>query len=599
MKVALAQTKPVTGDLVGNTEQIVRNIRWAKEDNADIVVFPETAITGYCCGALFEQESFVQYNISMLEEIIAKEVPDDMVAIVGFVDQLGKKVNGDLRIANSAAVIQGGKVIDTYDKVLLANGEHHEDRKYFTSGEVTKVIPVQINGETINLGVSICEDAWHQNHERDIIQELKDLGADLIVSPNQSYFHYDKQEIRRDLFGGHAANKGIPVVMTNGVGVGDIVKNILIYDGGSFAFDSEGNPLVELERFQSDYCVVDVPLTGKGSAAKLPSFTKYQEIYDALVFEQKEIFDVIGIPNAQVHVSGGIDSAIVATIVYDAMGADHTVLITNPTEDNGDITKGFAQYLADKLSVKLHWNSTQEPYQSVVESHKNAFGKEPSLVGKACIQAVLRTVQGIGAYHHFKSGIVATGNHTEIVEGWATFHDIGSIGVHALIGDLTKVELYQFADYINERFGDEVIPQPLFDGTIKPMAELADAKEDPIDYWVRSGIDAELIRNRKGPLEIIADFQQGTLTQDFFPLDFEGKSVYEKYSAQQFSNETWEAFDNSRRSVFKSAQGAPIVIISPRSRGFSNRETIINHYLGGYDINDVYSHIKRRIEVLP
>src|SRR3989344_2617182 len=121
----------------------------------------------------------------------------------------------------------------------------------------------------------------------------------------------------------------------NAAGVGDIVKNIMIYDGGSFAFDSKGNLAAQLKRFGPDFKTIELPL--KGSVKEPLEQTvqsKYEEIHDALIFEQQELFRVLGMNNAQVHVSGGIDSAVVATLMAEAMGTDHTILITNPTEDN-------------------------------------------------------------------------------------------------------------------------------------------------------------------------------------------------------------------------------------------------------------------------
>jgi len=588
VRVALAQTNPVTGDLAGNAYHIVEGIRKAKAEGADVVVFPETAITGYCCGALFEQKDFIQYNKKLLEEIIAKEVPENLVAVVGFVDYKGQRKSGNMLITNSAAVIQGGKVLNIYDKTLLANDDHHEDRKYFAPGSTVSVVSIKVNGKRFTLGTPICEDAWKDDHSRDIIAEMKAKGADLIACLNESYFYYGKHHKRYALFGEHAKEKRIPIINMNAVGVGDIVKNIMIYDGGSMAYDSAGNLAAELRRFGSDFQIVDLPLKGAaGKTLEERVYEKYDEIYDALLYEQRELFRVIGIQNAQVHVSGGIDSAIVAALVADAMGKDHTILITNPTNDNGETTRSNAQHIADQLGITLYWNSTQEPVDTVMKQHELAFGKQPTLTGKACMQAVMRTVQGIGAYHTFKSGIVAAGNHTEIVEGWATFHDIGSIGVHSLIGDLTKVELYQFAEYINQRHGREIIPSSLYNGTTLPMAELADAKEDPLDYWVRAGIDAEMIRNKKGLLDIIKDYKRRSLTPDFFPRDWQGRTIYEHIDEQGFIKNVVEAFRNSKRSVFKAAQAAPIVIISPRSRGFSNRETIINHYAGWYDLEEL------------
>ncbi len=589
MRIALAQTKPRSGDLEGNVEQIIRYIRTAKEDKADLIVFPETAITGYCCGSLFEQDEFVAYNKQLLEDVIAREVPDDMAAVIGFVDIKGRKKNGKLNITNSAAVIQGGEIKNVYDKILLANDNHHEDKKYFTPGSRVSLAEVEIGGKTIKIGTPICEDGWYMDHDRDIIQEMKQAGADIIASPSHSYFSYYKQALRRNLWGTQAWEKQVPLVTINAAGVGDIVKNIMIYDGGSMVFDKEGNQRAELKRFSEDYQLIEMDLeSSMGESIKTKDFTnKYEEIYDALIFEQRELFSQIGIQNAQVHVSGGLDSAIIAALVADAMGPEHSIFITNPTEDNGDTTKRYAQRIADALGVKLWWNSTQEPYEATVDSHTKGFGEEPTLTGRACIQAVLRTAQGIGAYHTFKSGIVATGNHTEIVEGWSTFHDIGSIGVHAPIGDLTKTELYEFAKYINQRRGKEIIPKELYDGTTKPAAELADAQVDPLDYFVRSGIDAELIRNNKSINQLVGDYRNRSLTPEYFPKDFDGKSIYEHIDEKSFVKEVLEAYDNARRSVFKAAQAAPIVILNERSRGFSNRETIINHYKGWCNIQEL------------
>ncbi|MCP4215015.1 MAG: hypothetical protein GY765_10175 [bacterium] len=599
MKLALAQTKPVTGDLEGNTARVLEYIRQAREAGADVVLFPETAVTGYCCGALFEQEDFVRQNKIMVENVIAPAVSGDLTAVVGFVDFKGLKKSGAVRIGNSAAVIREGKIIHIYDKILMANDNHHEDRKYFTPGTEASVCTVPVKGGQVTIGTPICEDAWYHDHDRDIVGEMTAKGAQLILCLNQSYFYYGKQEIRKALFGGHGRGKGVPVATVNAVGVGDIVKNIMIYDGGSMVFDRCGRLVNELPRFRADFKIVDIPIEAPGadippcpqaaagnvavadSLREAPcSSSKYEEIFDALVFEQAELFSLIGLSKAQVHVSGGIDSAVVAVLVKEAMGKDNTVFITNPTACNIAAIRDLADAIAGQLDVPLHVNPTGGIYDQVVSVHTDSFGKAPSLTARASMQAVLRTVQGIAASHHFKSGIVATGNHTEIVEGWASFHDIGSIGVHALIGDLTKIEVFQLSAYINERMGKEVIPKVLYDGTIKPAAELPDAAEDPLDYFVRSGIDAEIIRHRKNPYRLIEDFKNRTLTEDFFPLDWEGKTVYERFTAETFGQQVMEAYGNSRRSVFKSAQGAPTVIISPRSRGFSSRETIINRYTG-------------------
>ena len=582
MRIAMAQTKPVTGDLEGNVRQITEGIRKAKADGADIVVLPETAITGYCCGALFEDEDFIRYNKRFLEEIIAKEVPQDMVAVVGFVDLKGYQPNGKLDITNSCAVIQGGKVIDIYDKILLANDNHHEDRKYFTPGSEVKVTEVEVKGQKITLGTPLCEDAWRYDHSRDIIEEMKEKGAELILCPNFSYFHAGKEEVRHELFSEHAKEKQIPIFVMNAAGIGDIVKNIMIYDGGSMAFNNKGELIAHNKRFSTDYQLVDL------ETATPKPFTPEdwrKETVDSLVFEQREMFNVLGIKNAQVHMSGGIDSAFVGAVVVEAMTPEHTVFISNPTEDNGDYTKGNATFIAKQLGTKLYWNPTQLPYEGAVAAYRKAYGEEPSAHTRGALQAVLRTAQGNADTGKHKSAIVATGNHTEIVLGWATFHDIGSIGVHAPIGDLTKSEIFQLSEYINERWGKEVVPVSLFNGQNKPAAELADAKEDPIDYLAMSGICAEMIRNRMSPRRLKEAFRSRTLTPEWFPqLEMYGNRDIYNYTEQEFDKQVDDAFRMSKGSVYKAAQGAPVVILHQRSRGFSNRETIINRYKGSYEV---------------
>jgi len=573
MKIALGQVKPVTGDIEGNTSQILSFLKQSRKEKAKLVVFPETAITGYCCGALFEQVEFILQNKKALREKILPATRG-LTVLVGFVDLKGINQDGSLDITNSVAIIQDRQIVGVYDKVILANDGHHEDRKYFTSGKEVKVFTLRIGRKKYTIGTPICEDAWNTNHERDVVSEMVALGANVIVCINYSYFFSGKSETRHELFQNHAQRHGIPVVMVNAAGVGDILKDILIYDGDSFVYNAQGQLVKQLSRFTSELGIVDLD---NARAIKPSSYKNmYAEIFDALVFEQREMFCVIGIHNAQVHVSGGLDSSIVAAIAATAMGTDHTVFISNPTVHNSSLTKGNAQKLADALGVKLYWNETQGPYSAAMESFEKGFGVAPTPTEQAPLEAVMRTAQGISASHHFKSGIVSTPNHTEIVLGWATFHDIGSIGVHSPIGDMTKVELYKFAAYINEHLGAEVIPSDLYDGRTKPAAELADANEDPIDYWVMSGICAEIIRKRKDPQRIINDYTRRTLTHEYFPLDYSGKTIYEHIDVQGFTQLVYEAYRLSQISVFKAGQGSPIVLLNARGRGFSNRETIIN-----------------------
>ena len=461
-----------------------------------------------------------------------------------------------------------------------------KDKKYFKAGKKSKVFKLQLTNEEITVGVPICEDSWYINHNRNIPKEMVEMGAQMLISINQSYFYYNKQELREKLFSDISRDLKVPVVELNSVGIGDIVKNIIIFDGSSMVFN-KGYKVQQMKRFEEDdlkfYIFhqsnkIQIELIQeKNQRFYHTKQNKYDEIIDAICFEQKELFKLLGIPNAQVHISGGVDSAIGMALSVLSMGKDNCVFITNPTSLNSD-SLPIVKQLADNFGVKIYTNELEEIYQIFNKKDTENFGSELNTTGQATIQAVLRTVQGLASCHRFKSGIVACGNHTEIVLGWASFHDIGSIGVHSPIGDLTKLELFELCKHINKRFHslgyvEHVIPEDLFNGKIIPAAELPDSKYDPIDYYIQSGLCAEIIRMRKTKKQLISDFENKRLTEDFFPKD-----VYEKYTMEQFIKEVDFTLRKSRISVFKAAQGAPIVILSPRSRGFSNRETIINKY---------------------
>lgn len=568
MRVVTFSTNSITGDLVNNTNNIINRIN-ITSSNADMIVFPETCISGYCCGSLWDVPKFIEDQLEQLNRIVEVSKYNNSIIVLGYVRMEGLDKLGFPILYNSAAVIYKGE-LQSYDKQLLATKDHHEDSKYFVPGKETKIF--NING--LSFGVLVCEDAWYTDHERNLPKEMVDMGAEFLISINQSYFYYDKLNIRKHLFLSIAINNNVPVIAVNSVGLGDIVKNIVIYDGGTLAFNSSGFLCEETKRFEESIGII--PDVFKMIPIKNNSTDKYKEIFNALVFEQKEFFKLSGIKNAQVHISGGIDSAIVACIVKEAM-PHNLVFITNSTKLNSKSLK-YVKHLETTLNVKIHSDWLQDTYDTFVGSHTNAFkdtNTELPLCGLSCAQAVLRTVQGLVATHRFKSGIVSTGNHTEIVLGWATFHDIGSIGVHMPLGDLSKTELFELAKYINdEYYYREVIPEDLYNGIYKPSAELPDANEDPIDYLVQSGLCTELIRKRKTADELINEFNSKKLNEDsFVNLNY----VY-SLGIDKFKEEIKFTLNKASISVYKAAQSAPIVIMSPRSRGFSNRETLINKY---------------------
>lgn len=581
LKVALAQIKIISGDLEGNSKQIVDGINRAINAGVDLVVFPELAITGYNCGMLFNQMHFIERNLDFLSKIIAPSVPNNLIVVLGFVDLIGKRFDGRPDIQNSAVVIQGGRIIGKTAKILLADGGHHDDLHYFTPGDKANVVQcVTHDGFQLKLGLAICEDTWSEDHSRDIVRELKQNGAELLIVLNQSYFYYGKQEKRKRMYQKHAASTGLPIIAVNNIGVGDIAKDFMIYDGGSMVYSSSGDLVTECVRFEPEFKTTTLHNTFMRSKP----IKKYEEIYKALVFAQKHIFSDLGFSKALVCVSGGLDSSVALPIVVEAMGKENVYALSMPSKYNGDVTKGNAQKLCDALGVKLFWEPIDKIQAEFISGFKNATKEEPKPINISTFDAVGRTVAGIAMSQHLKAGLVSTSNHTEIVLNWFSWHDISTAAVYGPLSDLTKVEVYEMAQYINEKCGKEIIPYNLYNGETSPGPELADAAQASWDYFVVSGICAMLIRDRKDVQEIVEYFKTQKLPADYFPNNHDKKNVYSLVqSSDEFEQIVRMCFERQKASVFKAAQSAPPVIVSPFSRGFSNRETIINKYAGSYE----------------
>jgi len=585
--IKVCQTLVRTGDLEGNFKQVIDEVNKMAEEEVEILVFPETALTGYCCGALWENTEFVVKQKQLLFDI-SVSLPFNRAVVIGFVNYLGQDADGYPILTNSAAVINNGH-IGIYDKQLLASRDHHEDVKYFRAGTETKTFELTLWHGKIIIGVPICEDIWYKNHTRNIPQEMIHQGAELLITLNQSYFHYDKYKERIDMVSELCTKIRKPLIYVNAVGVGDIVKNVMIFDGGSFVVDSFGRVQDHLGRFgpESRKIHTDDILYADDPKEDLPSdaFDKYIQISEAIIFAQREIFELSHIKKAQVHLSGGIDSAVVAALSVCAETGGETIFITNPSVENSVETKNHAMHVATKLCRPLYWEFIDDAVGALSDAHRFAFKKDPISNGAlTCAHAVGRTVLGLMATHEFGTGIVPTANHTEIVLGWANFHDIGSIGVYAPIGDLTKTEIFELAEFINLRAGNEIIPKQLYNGDLMPAAELPDAKFDPINYFLQSGICANMIRLRMSKSQQMDAFQNKTLRLEYFkPLRVYGldpenvKAVYDVHP-DEFETALDYAYSKARISVYKAAQGAPILILSPRSRGFSNRETLFNLY---------------------
>lgn len=577
MKIALAQISPVTGDLKGNAERIIREIAVAKNKGADIVIFPEMAITGYCISDLIEDRDFVMANKQMLNEI-AKNT-EGIAAVVGFVDYDEEKRNedGKIRKYNAAAVLQNNKIVGIAHKSLLPNYRYFDDKRYFSSGEKRKPIEVKIQSRIVKLGVSICEDMWDEDYEIKPVRELAEKGAEIIININASPFT-PKKFIKRDsIITRHIKEHSLPFIYLNTVGAADNGKNIIPFDGESLVYDCFGSLIARGKKFEEETLFVELDLKGKNKPISKPKFNREKEIYEALVMSLKDYAKQVGFKKAVIPISGGIDSSLGLAICVEAFGNENVIAYNLPSMFNTEITKSIAERLAKNLSVEYRIIPIQDIDNKIKEMFETNNHKIENKTARENLHARIRGILMMLESNDTFSLLISNGNKTEIGLGYATLYG-DMCGGLSIIGDLSKVDVYKISRYVNEKFGKEIIPEEAF--TIKPSAELSEGQYDPFDYYVASPIVNEFVEKRKSPEEIIRLFKEKKLDKESFGKDPEGRDAYGKHNLESFTKLVYETYNLLRKSVYKRLQGPPIIVVTERAFGFDLRETLINKWGG-------------------
>ncbi len=569
MKIALVQMSPVTGDLNGNLERITKEIKMAKNNKADLVVFPEMALTGYCISDLVEDELFVKYNKQLLSEIAKKSI--DIAVVLGFIDfEIEKKNNdGRLRKYNAAAVIQNGKILGLIHKTLLPNYRYFDDKRYFTAGEERKPIPIKVSGKEVFLGISICEDMWDEDYEIKPIKELAKKGADVIININASPFYLGKINKREELIKKHIKETGLPFIYLNTVGSADNGKNIIPFDGQSLVFNSKGDLIAIGKQFEEETFFVE--LEGDKQIAEKPLLNRERELFEALVMSLRDYAKQTGFKKAILPLSGGVDSALGLVITTEALGRENVIAYNLPSKFNSETTKSIAKKLTDNLGV----NYIIIPIEKIDEEINYAFTEYSheikNKITKENIHARIRGILMMLESNETNALLISNGNKTEIALGYSTLYGDMCGGI-SVIGDLSKCDVYKICKYVNERFGKEIIPAEVF--FIKPSAELSEGQYDPFDYDVVSPLVELFVEARDSPIDVIEKFRKKKLGGRF------NNDVYQKYSIESFEKLVHENYKLLRRSVYKRLQGPPIIAVTKRSFGFDLRETLINKWEG-------------------
>lgn len=443
MKVLLAQINPTIGDFNGNTKKILAYIAKAKASGADIVLFPELAITGYPPEDFLLLDEFLNASDNALEMIIS--ATEGIIAIVGVPRR------DDTWLRNSAAVIEDGELLGFQDKTLLPTYDVFDERRYFEPSSETKLW--HLRGKKV--AVTICEDLWqHSNlvkfttYNRDPVEELADLYPDLVLNLSASPFSISKLNKRVAVCTKAAATLGCPVLMTNQVGGNDS----LVYAGYSIFSDSDGILCGLAKGFVEDAMLVD--LSQKHAAVDIHD-DKMSDLYHALVLGLHDYFHKSGFSRACLGLSGGIDSALVACIAADALGSDNVLGVTMPSRYSSESSIADAEALAKNLKIPFEQIPIESPFQAYLNLLQPQFKGMEEDATEENLQARIRGMIMMALSNKLGYVVLSTGNKSEMAMGYATLYGdmAGGLGV---INDVTKQQVYGLSRWINK--DREIIP---------------------------------------------------------------------------------------------------------------------------------------------
>lgn len=492
MKIALAQFNPTVGDFAGNSARILRLAAQATERGAELAVFSELCVCGYLPQDLLERPAFIERNHKQLKELAAK-LP--LPAIVGYA---GRVNNGRGKsIANKAALICDGRVVFEQSKMLLPTYDVFDESRYFQPAAKQSVYG--LGNE--QLGITICEDAWNDKnfwakcrYDRDPVTELVAQGTTVLLNISASPYTIDKRSLRLEMLRSIAINQRRPIVYVNQVGGDDS----LIFDGASMALTADGKLAAQACAFEEDLVMFDT-VTGQGEIHDQPS-EEIAYAYRAIVTGTYDYVYKCGFKRVLVGLSGGIDSAVVAAIAVDALGATNVLGVSMPGPFSSAGSKEDAKALAKNLGIELVSLPIADVFDAYRKSLAPAFEARPMDVTEENIQARIRGNYLMALSNKFGSMVLSTGNKSELAVGYCTLYGDMAGGL-AVISDVPKLMVYELANWINR--DRKLIPQAIIDKP--PSAELRPNQKDEDSlppYDVLDRILKAYIEDLRSPQEI-------------------------------------------------------------------------------------------------
>jgi NAD+ synthase (glutamine-hydrolysing) len=544
MIVGLLQLNSTIGDFAANRQKLLAGYEKAVALGAEFVLAPELFLCGYPPRDLLLRDDFIEFNLSALAETAGGVGPVPLC--VGYVDRNPERPGRALR--NAAAVLQNGKIIWRTTKCLLPTYDVFDEDRYFEPAKTIQ--PFVFNGK--KLGITICEDIWNDEdfwperlYRRDPVKELIAQGAEIILNISASPWHDGKERTRLEMLRRAAHDERIPLAQVNAVGANDE----LIFDGHSVALNARGELLGLGQGFVEDVLVAD--LGGNGKAETENEFPpREQELFAALSLGIRDYVRKCGFTSVIVGLSGGIDSALVAVLAADALGADKVLGVSMPARYSSEGSLSDAAALARNLGIRYEALPIEPAFQSVERQLAKVFAGTKPNEAEENVQSRLRGVTLMALSNKFGALVLTTGNKSEMAVGYCTLYG-DMCGALAPLADVFKTDVYRIARWVNR--DREVIP----DASISkpPSAELRPDQTDqdslpPYDLLDHI-LDAYVVKNL-GREEII---RRG----------FDAAVVNDVLNKVTFSE-------------YKRRQAAPGLKVSPRAFGMGRRIPVAQRF---------------------
>jgi NAD+ synthase/NAD+ synthase (glutamine-hydrolysing) len=537
VKIALGQINPTVGDFAGNSAKIIEYSQRARSAGAGLILFPELSVCGYPPRDLVERVSFVQHNHEAAEHIAAET--RGIAVICGLVTPA--QADTGKSVMNSAALLMDGRIKFVQSKMLLPTYDVFDEVRNFAPARSQVLFP--FCGK--QMALTICEDAWNDKHfwprrlySVDPVDALVHAGGNFVLNISASPFWANKRELRREMLATIARTDRVPVAFVNQVGGNDS----LVFDGASMVLDREGNVIAQGKSFEENLVFFDSDsLTGdmhqqiEGEEAS---------IYAALVLGTRDYIRKCGFRQAIVGLSGGIDSALTATIAVDAIGPENVIGVGMPGPYSSEGSINDARELASNLGIRFEVLPITEIVNGFTATLSGVFHGMAEDATEENIQSRVRGSLLMALSNKFGALVLSTGNKSELGVGYCTLYGDMAGGL-AVINDVPKTLVYRLSRYVNSR--NPVIPHASLEKP--PSAEL------------RAG---QMDSDSLPPYEVL-----DAILEDY---------VEDAHSAEQISRE--RGFDLElvksvirmvERNEYKRQQAAPGIKISPKAFGYGRR----------------------------